>query len=106
MAKENTHNYSLIIVEDDVDIRQRLVAMIESHGDFNLLADVGTLAEGLAALEQYKPDILLADIGLPDGSSIDLIKAITLIVRRWLYQAFRMNTLCLMRWKMERRPIF
>jgi len=77
MTKEKINNYSLIIVEDDVDIRQRLVAMIESHGNFNLLADVGTLAEGLAALEQYKPDILLADIGLPDGSGIDLIKAIT-----------------------------
>jgi len=77
MAKENTDKYSLIIVEDDVDIRQRLVAMIKKHGAFNLLAEVGTLAEGLAALKAYKPDILLADIGLPDGSGIDLIKAIT-----------------------------
>ena len=77
MAKENTEYYSLIIVEDDADIRQRLSQMIESHGAFNLLAAASTLAEGLAALEQYKPDILLADIGLPDGSGIDLIKAIT-----------------------------
>ena len=77
MAKENSDKYSLIIVEDDVDIRQRLVAMIKSHGTFELLAEVGTLAEGLTALEAYKPDILLADIGLPDGSGIDLIKAIT-----------------------------
>ncbi|MFW5425835.1 MAG: response regulator [Methylophagaceae bacterium] len=77
MVKENTDNYSLIIVEDDVDIRQRLSKMIESHSAFNLLAAASTLAEGLAALEHFKPDILLADIGLPDGSGIDLIKAIT-----------------------------
>ncbi len=77
MDKENTNNYSLIIVEDDADILQRLSDMIKSHDAFNLLAVASTLAEGLVALEQYKPDILLADIGLPDGSGIDLIKAIT-----------------------------
>ena len=76
MAKEIIHHYSLIIVEDDVDIRQRLSAMIKSHDAFELLAEVGTLAEGLAALEQFKPDILLADIGLPDGSGIELINTI------------------------------
>jgi DNA-binding NarL/FixJ family response regulator len=77
MTKDNTDKYSLIIVEDDADILQRLSAMIKSHGAFDLLAEVSTLAEGLAALKRYKPDILLADIGLPDGSGIDLIKAIT-----------------------------
>ncbi|MBL1319477.1 MAG: response regulator transcription factor [Methylophaga sp.] len=79
MTKEEMNNYSLIIVEDDADIRQRLSYMIESHDAFNLLAVESTLAGGLAALKRYKPDILLADIGLPDGSGIDLIKAIS----RW-----------------------
>jgi DNA-binding NarL/FixJ family response regulator len=77
MAEKKINNYSLIIVEDDADIRQRLSSMIESHGAFDLLVAVGTLTDGLAALEHHKPDILLADIGLPDGSGIDLIKAIT-----------------------------
>ncbi|PHS32683.1 MAG: hypothetical protein COA95_02725 [Methylophaga sp.] len=77
MNKDKLDKYSLIIVEDDADIRQRLSSMIENHDAFDLLAATSTLADGLAALEQYKPDILLADIGLPDGSGIDLIRAIT-----------------------------
>jgi DNA-binding NarL/FixJ family response regulator len=44
--------------------------------DLTLLVSASTKEEGLKALLRYKPDILLTDIGLPDGSGIDIIKAI------------------------------
>ena len=69
-------NNTVIIVEDDADVRHRLAQLIDSHEDFELLHTAATLAEGLAALQQYKPDILLTDLGLPDGSGIEIIKAI------------------------------
>lgn len=69
-------NNTVIIVEDDADVRHRLSQLIDSHEDFELLHTAATLAEGLAALQQYKPDILLTDLGLPDGSGIEIIKAI------------------------------
>lgn len=68
--------YTLMIVEDDADVRQRLVQLIENHDAFNLLNTSGTMAGGLAAIEKFKPDILLTDLGLPDGSGIEIIKAI------------------------------
>ncbi|MCF6281279.1 MAG: response regulator transcription factor [Candidatus Polarisedimenticolaceae bacterium] len=68
--------YTLTIVEDDADVRQRLVLLITQHVEFELLAVSATMADGLAALEQHKPDILLTDLGLPDGSGIEIIKAI------------------------------
>ncbi|VAW99177.1 Two-component transcriptional response regulator, LuxR family [hydrothermal vent metagenome] len=68
--------YTLILVEDDADVRDRLVQLVVQHEHFELLATAGNVAEGLAALEKHKPDILLIDLGLPDGSGIDIIKAI------------------------------
>jgi len=68
--------YSVIIVEDDDDVRERLVALIQTDESFNLLSDSINMTDGIAALIQYKPDILLTDLGLPDGSGIEIIKMI------------------------------
>lgn len=68
--------YTITIVEDDDDVRQRLVELIEQHESFDLLDASGSMVDGLAALKKYKPDILLTDLGLPDGSGAEIIKAI------------------------------
>lgn len=68
--------YTLIIVEDDADVCQRLSQLINGHEDFELLDCSGSMTEGLAALQLHKPDILLTDLGLPDGSGVEIIKAI------------------------------
>jgi DNA-binding NarL/FixJ family response regulator len=69
-------NYTITLVEDDPEVRLRLIKLVESHGDFNLLNASANVKDGLAALLKYKPDILLTDLGLPDGSGVDIIKAI------------------------------
>ncbi len=68
--------YTLNIVEDDADVRDRLVKLIEQEEKFTLLSASSNMAEGLHALTKFKPDILLTDLGLPDGSGIEIIKAI------------------------------
>lgn len=68
--------YTVLIVEDDTELRQRFSNMFNEDEAFKLLGAVGTKSDGLAALEEYKPDALLTDLGLPDGSGVDIIKAI------------------------------
>jgi DNA-binding NarL/FixJ family response regulator len=68
--------YTVLVVEDDLDILARLSDLISEQEDLVLLATASTKEAGLNALLQHKPDILLTDIGLPDGSGIDIIKAI------------------------------
>ena len=70
------HKYTLTLVEDDADVRDRLSALITEHEQFELLDACGTMGQGLSALSQHKPDVLLTDLGLPDGSGIDIIRAI------------------------------
>ena len=73
----NMPEYTLILVEDDAEARQRLSNIITEHDDFELLCAATTVAEGKEALKTFKPDILLTDLGLPDGSGIEIIKAIS-----------------------------
>lgn len=69
-------SHTIIIVEDEQEARERLVKLINAHENFELLNDAASVADGMAALIKYKPDILLTDLGLPDGSGIEIIQAI------------------------------
>ncbi|MCG8314573.1 MAG: response regulator transcription factor [Pseudomonadales bacterium] len=68
--------FTVVLVEDDQEVNQRLSDLISEHPKFKLLASELYLSTALESLQQLKPDVLLTDIGLPDGSGIDLIKAI------------------------------
>ncbi len=67
---------TVTLVEDDHETRERLITIIRSHSEFNLLEASSTCEQGVAALVKFKPDVLLVDLGLPDGSGIDIIQAI------------------------------
>jgi DNA-binding NarL/FixJ family response regulator len=65
----------VFIVEDDAVTRESLRARIEAHHRLRVGAAAGTAADGIAALAATRPDVLLSDLGLPDGSGIDVIRA-------------------------------
>ena len=65
---------SVFLVEDDPQTRARLVKAIEANPGFEVVGSAGTVAEGLAWLGRHFADVLLFDLGLPDGSGLDLIR--------------------------------
>ena len=62
---------SVLIVEDDGDIRQAIAELIEDEGYACRLANDGI--EALAALNLERPDLLIADLLMPLMSGIDLL---------------------------------
>ena len=68
--------HSILLVEDDENTRTRLAEAIQEHPRLRLQASVGTCVDAHAELRRVAPDVLLTDLGLPDGSGIDLIREV------------------------------
>jgi DNA-binding NarL/FixJ family response regulator len=64
------------LVEDDVHFQHAISIAIKASDDMKLVSQASTRAEGMRALEQAPADVLLVDLGLPDGSGIDVIRAV------------------------------
>jgi two-component system KDP operon response regulator KdpE len=61
----------LLLVEDDADLRASIAASLVAH-DYSVRA-AGTARDGLAAWGSSRPDLILLDLGLPDGDGRDVI---------------------------------
>jgi DNA-binding NarL/FixJ family response regulator len=65
----------VVIVEDDKLTRENLCSVVASSPDYVLAASFCELSPALAWIADNSVDLLLTDIGLPDGTGIDMIRA-------------------------------
>ena len=56
---------SILVVEDDADLRELLRYVLHAHGAE--VTGAGTIAEARAALRRRVHDVMVTDLGLPDG---------------------------------------
>jgi len=63
----------VLVVEDEPGVRASLVELIQELG-YEASA-VGSVADARNALVRMAPDVCIADLGLPDGSGLDVIRA-------------------------------
>jgi DNA-binding response OmpR family regulator len=65
---------TLLLLEDDAVVRTFLADNLTADGYEVLLAD--TIADAQRLLECCHPDLAVIDVGLPDGSGLDLLRAL------------------------------
>ncbi len=61
----------IAIVEDNQTIRESLAAYVHTDPECRCVCACATAAEALEIIPKHRPDIVLMDIQLPDGSGID-----------------------------------
>ena len=72
----NEAQTTLGIIDDDDDLRRYLARALGSVAGLSVIFNAASLSEARAALAQNSPDICLVDLGLPDGSGIELTREI------------------------------
>ncbi|HEX6426189.1 MAG TPA: LytTR family DNA-binding domain-containing protein [Niastella sp.] len=66
----------IIIVEDQTLLRQRLEDLLQQQPGFTVIGTCGSVHEAIVLINTTKPDLLLLDIGLPDGTGFDILEQI------------------------------
>jgi DNA-binding response OmpR family regulator len=62
----------VLVVEDDEYLRSIIQRNLAARG--HVVREAASVAEGVAALAQETPDLLILDINLPDGSGWDVLR--------------------------------
>jgi CheY-like chemotaxis protein len=70
-------NAKILLVEDNFDTSKVMKVLLERRGFVVEIAN--TVAESIEAAKATKFDLVISDIGLPDGSGLDIIKALNAI---------------------------
>jgi CheY-like chemotaxis protein len=67
---------SVIVVDDDGAFR-RLASRLLADMGLDVVAEVGTIAEALAATDALRPHAALVDVSLADGDGLTLARRLT-----------------------------
>lgn len=80
------HALSILVVEHDADEFERIRACLHQggfgHGDAPSLIWARTLADGMAAASQARPQVVLLAISLPDAAGLPAVQAMNAAVPR------------------------
>ena len=76
MSPTSTRRVTTLVVEDSLAVRRRLCELLTAEGCAEIVAEVGTAREGLLAFERFRPQAVVLDISLPDGTGLDLLRHI------------------------------
>ncbi len=64
----------VLLIDDHDLIRQGLARAFERHEDFDVAGQAASVGEGLRLFASLKPDVVITDVRLPDGTGLDLVK--------------------------------
>ena len=68
---------TIILVDDHTILRQGLRTLLESQPDFNVLAEANNGLEALDLVAQHKPNVLIADIMMPEMNGLELVRKVS-----------------------------
>lgn len=76
MSHQETPPRKVLVIEDHVLFRDGLISLFHSTTDFQVVDQAGTIKEGVEKAFYHKPDLILMDFSLPDGTGLDATRTI------------------------------
>jgi DNA-binding NarL/FixJ family response regulator len=66
----------ILLVDDHELIRDGLGAVIDLEDDLTVVATAGSVAEALTSYAEVRPDVVIADLQLQDGTGLDIVRTV------------------------------
>nr|WP_300045497.1 response regulator transcription factor [uncultured Nocardioides sp.] len=67
---------TVLLVDDHELIRQGLARAFEREDGMTVVGQAGSVAEGVSLWRSLEPDVVVTDLQMPDGSGLDVVRAI------------------------------
>jgi DNA-binding NarL/FixJ family response regulator len=64
----------VVLVDDQMLVRRGIRTLLELGGEVGVVADVGSADEGIAAIREHRPDVVLLDVRMPGKNGIELLR--------------------------------
>jgi two-component system response regulator DevR len=72
----NDEPIRVMLVDDHEVVREGLRTLISRHKELVVAAEASTMAEAIEAAARAKPDVIVMDVRLPDGSGVEACREI------------------------------
>jgi two-component system, NarL family, response regulator DevR len=70
------HPLRLLLVDDHEVVRQGLAAVLGRRENFQVVGEAANVAEAIELADRFRPDLIVMDVRLPDGSGIEACREI------------------------------
>jgi len=72
-SDEAPRTIRIVLADDHAVVRRGLELLLDEEDDFEVVASVGDVEAAIRTTRGYKPDVLVLDLNMPGGSSLDAI---------------------------------
>lgn len=73
MTEETARTITIVVADDHQVVRTGLKRLLDSEDDFEVVAEAGDVGAASRAVLGHKPDVIVLDLNMPDGSSLPAI---------------------------------
>jgi two-component system, NarL family, response regulator NreC len=63
----------IVVADDHSVVRRGLRQVLEAEGGFEVVAEAGDISDARRYVRGHQPDVLVLDINMPEGSSLDAV---------------------------------
>lgn len=66
---------TVVLVDDHILVRQGVAHLLQTEPGLSVVGQASTIAEGRQAVARYRPNVMITDVSMPDGSGLDLVRS-------------------------------
>jgi two-component system, NarL family, response regulator NreC len=73
MTDDGVRTIRIVVADDHQVVRTGLTMLLDAEPDFEVVAEAGDVDSAARTVLGYKPDVVVLDLNMPDGSSLPAI---------------------------------